>query len=125
MTVISACGYTGRVKLGIEYFESMVSDFGLEPRPEHYSCVVNLLCRAGELEKAWKMVNEMTPKENGSYNISMLGGFCFMLATNLEMLNWVNWLLIRHLRWILIMSGSMFCYQICMLNPVCGMRLGS
>ena len=63
MTVISACGYTGRVKLGIEYFESMVSDFGLEPRPEHYSCVVDLLCRAGELEKAWKMVNEMTPKE--------------------------------------------------------------
>ncbi|KAL6346600.1 hypothetical protein AAG906_000218 [Vitis piasezkii] len=73
VTVISACGHTGHVKLGIKYFESMVSDFGLEPGPEHYSCVVDLLCRAGELEKAWKMVNEMTPKENGSYSISMWG----------------------------------------------------
>ena len=73
VTIISACGHTGHVKLGIEYFESMVSDFGLEPGPEHYSCVVDLLCRAGELEKAWKMVNEMTLKENGSYSISMWG----------------------------------------------------
>lgn len=73
VTVISACGHTGHVKLGIKYFESMVSDFGLEPGPEHYSCVVDLLCRAGELEKAWKMVNEMTLKENGSYSISMWG----------------------------------------------------
>lgn len=73
VTVISACGHTGHVKLGIEYFESMVSEFGLEPGPEHYSCVVDLLCRAGELEKAWKMVNEITTKENGSCSISMWG----------------------------------------------------
>ena len=45
----------------------------LEPGPEHYSCVVDLLCRAGELERAWKMVNEMTTKENGSYSVSMWG----------------------------------------------------
>ena len=73
VTVISAFGHTGHVKLGIQYFESMVSDFGLEPGPEHYSCVVDLLCRAGELERAWKMVNEMTTKENGSYTVSMWG----------------------------------------------------
>ena len=39
VTVISACGHTGNVKLGIQYFQSMVSDFGLEPGPEHYSTV--------------------------------------------------------------------------------------
>ena len=73
VTVISACGHTGHGKLGIQYFESMVSDYGLEPGPEHYSCIVDLLCRAGELERAWKMVNEMTHKENGCYSVSMWG----------------------------------------------------
>lgn len=73
VTVISASGHTGHVQLGIKYFESMVSDFGLEPCPEHYSCVVDLLCRAGELERAWKIVSEMTNKENGSYSVSMWG----------------------------------------------------
>lgn len=62
VTVISACAHTGQVDLGLSYFESMVHDFGLDPGPEHYSCVVDLLCRAGELEKAWKLVNEMPGK---------------------------------------------------------------
>ena len=40
VTVISACGHTGQVNLGIEYFESMVGDFGLDPKPERYSCLI-------------------------------------------------------------------------------------
>ncbi|KAE9448268.1 hypothetical protein C3L33_19849, partial [Rhododendron williamsianum] len=35
-TVISTCGHTGQVNLGIDYFESMVYDFGLDPTSEHY-----------------------------------------------------------------------------------------
>ncbi|XP_057488669.1 pentatricopeptide repeat-containing protein At4g21300-like [Actinidia eriantha] len=73
VTVISACGHTGQVNLGIEYFESMVGDFGLDPKPEHYSCLIDLLCRAGELEKAWKLVNEMSYKANGNCTVSMWG----------------------------------------------------
>ncbi|GAB2291737.1 hypothetical protein Dimus_025986 [Dionaea muscipula] len=59
VTVISACSHTGKVGLGLQYFESMVRDFGLNPGSEHYSCMTDLLCRAGELEKAWKLVNEI------------------------------------------------------------------
>ncbi|GMH13477.1 hypothetical protein Nepgr_015318 [Nepenthes gracilis] len=59
LTVISACAHTGQLNLGFEYFHSMVNDFGLDPGPEHYSCMIDLLCKAGELEKAWKMVGEM------------------------------------------------------------------
>ncbi|KAI8554164.1 hypothetical protein RHMOL_Rhmol05G0077400 [Rhododendron molle] len=73
VTVVSACGHTGQVNLGIEYFESMVCDFGLDPTPEHYSCLIDLLCRAGELEKAWKVVNEMPYKANGCCTVSMWG----------------------------------------------------
>ncbi|KAL6952161.1 hypothetical protein U1Q18_003764 [Sarracenia purpurea var. burkii] len=71
--VISACGHTGEVNLGIKYFESMVFDFGMDPSPEHYSCLIDLLCRAGELDKAWKLVNEMSHKVSGSCTVSMWG----------------------------------------------------
>lgn len=73
VTVISACGHTGQVKLGIEYFEWMVHDYKLEPGPEHYSCLVDLLCRAGELDKAWKLINEMLDRGHGSSSVSMWG----------------------------------------------------
>ncbi|KAL9270731.1 putative pentatricopeptide repeat-containing protein [Drosera capensis] len=59
VTVISTCSLSGQVGLGVEYFESMTRDFGLEPGSEHYSCIVDLLCRAGELEKAWNLVNKI------------------------------------------------------------------
>ncbi|KAJ4833682.1 hypothetical protein Tsubulata_021649 [Turnera subulata] len=73
VTVISACGHTGQVKLGMEYFESMARDFKLNPGPEHYSCVIDLLCRAGELDKAWKLVNEMLAEGHECSSISMWG----------------------------------------------------
>ncbi|XVE93751.1 hypothetical protein REPUB_Repub01dG0221300 [Reevesia pubescens] len=68
VTVISACRHTGQIGLGLDYFDSMTRLYKLIPGPEHYSCVVDLLCRAGELEKAMKVVNEMLQKghNNGS-----------------------------------------------------------
>ncbi|KAG6411965.1 hypothetical protein SASPL_124621 [Salvia splendens] len=59
LTVISACSHTGQVDLGVEYFESMTRDYGLCASREHYSCLVDLLCRAGELERAWGIVSEL------------------------------------------------------------------
>ncbi|PIN14267.1 hypothetical protein CDL12_13089 [Handroanthus impetiginosus] len=59
LTVISACGHTGQVDLGMEYFECMTRYYGLVPSQEHYSCLVDLLCRAGELERAFKLVSEI------------------------------------------------------------------
>ncbi|KAL0376209.1 UNVERIFIED_CONTAM: putative pentatricopeptide repeat-containing protein [Sesamum calycinum] len=35
LTVISACGHTGQVDLGMEYFESMTRDYGLVASQEH------------------------------------------------------------------------------------------
>ncbi|KAG6651631.1 hypothetical protein I3843_06G121300 [Carya illinoinensis] len=73
VTVLSACGYTGQVNLGIEFFESMTRDFGLFPGQEHYSCLIDLLCRAGQLDRAWKLVNGTLYKGHGSCSVSMWG----------------------------------------------------
>lgn len=73
VTVLSACGHTGQVNLGVELFKSMTHDFGLDPGPEHYSCLIDLLCRAGQLDRALRLVNEMVHKGHGSCSISMWG----------------------------------------------------
>ncbi|KAF5764476.1 putative tetratricopeptide-like helical domain superfamily [Helianthus annuus] len=78
VTVISACGHTGQVDLGAEYFESMARDFGLSPSPEHYGCLVDLFCRAGELEKAWNVVNKMPNEVSASVTVwgALLNACC-------------------------------------------------
>jgi pentatricopeptide repeat protein len=55
LAVLSACQHAGEVAKGLKYFESMRADYGLVPTPEHYGCVVNMLCRAGEVAKAWEI----------------------------------------------------------------------
>ncbi|PKI79263.1 hypothetical protein CRG98_000335 [Punica granatum] len=62
VTVLSACARTGQVERGIQYFESMTGEYGLTPCEEHYSCLIDLLSRAGELGKAQSLVDEMLLK---------------------------------------------------------------
>ncbi|XWS55023.1 hypothetical protein CRYUN_Cryun10bG0139200 [Craigia yunnanensis] len=71
VTVFSACGHTGQLGLGLEYFDSMTHVYKLMPGPEHYSCVVNLLCRAGQLENEMKVVNEMLQKGHNNGSVSL------------------------------------------------------
>uniref|UniRef100_A0ACD5V6Q1 Uncharacterized protein n=1 Tax=Avena sativa TaxID=4498 RepID=A0ACD5V6Q1_AVESA len=55
LAVLSACQHSGEVVKGLKYFEYMLADYGLVPTPEHYGCVVNMLCWAGEVAKAWEI----------------------------------------------------------------------
>ncbi|XP_056160942.1 putative pentatricopeptide repeat-containing protein At3g23330 isoform X1 [Syzygium oleosum] len=65
VTVIAACARTGQVALGIEFFESIRNEYNVKPTQEHYSCLVDLLSRAGELDRAWKLLDEMLQKGFG------------------------------------------------------------
>ncbi|KAF8685878.1 hypothetical protein HU200_043791 [Digitaria exilis] len=58
LAVLSACQHAGEVAKGLKYFESMHEHYGLVPAPEHYGCVVNMLCRAGEVAKAWEIATK-------------------------------------------------------------------
>ncbi|CAL9225186.1 unnamed protein product [Arabidopsis halleri] len=60
--VLSACSHIGLVGKGIEYFESMNSEYGIAPMPEHYVCVVDMLTRAGLLSRAKDFIQEMPIK---------------------------------------------------------------
>ncbi|XP_073034832.1 pentatricopeptide repeat-containing protein At4g33990-like [Primulina eburnea] len=73
LSVISACGHTGQVDLGIKFFESMTLIYGLSASQKHYSCLVDLLCRAGELEKACKLVDVVSNTGYENFTVSLWG----------------------------------------------------
>ncbi|KAL3655298.1 hypothetical protein CASFOL_001084 [Castilleja foliolosa] len=57
--VLFACSHAGLVKDGEYYFKSMKMLFGIDPGREHYGCMVDLLGRAGKIEEAMKLIQEM------------------------------------------------------------------
>ncbi|CAN0877694.1 Pentatricopeptide repeat-containing protein At1g56690, mitochondrial [Linum grandiflorum] len=72
--VLSACSYTGRVKEGLELFESMESIHSVVPKTEHYSCVVDLLGRAGKLNEAMELIQNMSVEPDAFVWGALLGG---------------------------------------------------
>ncbi|CAL9189640.1 unnamed protein product [Musa hybrid cultivar] len=71
LAVISACNHSGDVIKGLHYFESMYRVHNLVPGPEHYGCVVDMLCRVGNLKMAWKFTNEMILETEGDGDSNM------------------------------------------------------
>ncbi|XP_072952443.1 pentatricopeptide repeat-containing protein ELI1, chloroplastic [Typha angustifolia] len=57
--VLNACSHSGLVDEGREFFSSMERDYGIEPKVEHYGCIVDLLGRAGCVDEAYELVQSM------------------------------------------------------------------
>lgn len=47
-------------------FSLMVHNYGIPPRSEHYACLVEVLSRAGQLQRACKIINDMPFKADSS-----------------------------------------------------------
>ncbi|KAJ4826724.1 Pentatricopeptide repeat-containing protein [Turnera subulata] len=60
--LLSACSHAGFVEEGRSLFDHMVNVVGLEPRIEHYGCMVDLLGRAGLLGEAEQIIFNMPLK---------------------------------------------------------------
>lgn len=60
ISVLSACANAGLVSEGQAIFSSMKDQYGIQPKVEHYGCLVNLLGRAGQLEEAYRLVRNTT-----------------------------------------------------------------
>lgn len=59
VSVLNACSHGGLVHLGLQIFQSMQRDYGVEPQVEHYGCMVDLLGRAGQIEEAYDFIQKM------------------------------------------------------------------
>jgi len=57
--LLSACSHEGRVDEGMWCYASMVTEYMISAKSEHYTCMVDLLGRAGHLQEAENMVMAM------------------------------------------------------------------
>ncbi|XP_038981069.1 pentatricopeptide repeat-containing protein At3g62890-like [Phoenix dactylifera] len=74
MGILSACTHAGLVDDGLKYFNRMSYEFGIDPKVEHYGCVVDLLSRAGRLDEAENLINSMQVPPNVIVWGALLGG---------------------------------------------------
>ncbi|GMH27345.1 hypothetical protein Nepgr_029188 [Nepenthes gracilis] len=58
-SVLSACSQKGLTGEGWYYFGIMSNEHGIEPKMEHYACMVTLLSRAGKIREAYFMIKKM------------------------------------------------------------------
>ncbi|KAK8970414.1 putative pentatricopeptide repeat-containing protein [Platanthera guangdongensis] len=73
VSLLVACSHSGLVKQGLQFFNSMQEKFGVEPRDEHYSCVIDMLGRAGRLGEAEEFIGRMPAEPNAFAWCSLLG----------------------------------------------------
>jgi pentatricopeptide repeat protein len=83
VNLLSACAHSGLVEEGRHYFRHMVEVHGIEPRIEHFGCMVDLLGRAGMLEEARKLIDEM-PMSPDAGVLGALLGAC-KIHSNIEL----------------------------------------
>ncbi|XP_058095050.1 pentatricopeptide repeat-containing protein At3g12770-like [Magnolia sinica] len=57
--VLSACSRAGLITEGFEIYNLLTVDYGILPTMEIYSCVVDMLGRAGQLDQALNFINSM------------------------------------------------------------------
>ncbi|XP_057969558.1 pentatricopeptide repeat-containing protein At5g66500, mitochondrial-like [Malania oleifera] len=62
LAVLSACRHSGLVEQGQECFVSVQHRYGMDPGPEHYACLIDILGRAGQIEDVWCVFDEMIKK---------------------------------------------------------------
>ncbi|KAL3609644.1 hypothetical protein D5086_000664 [Populus alba] len=59
IALFAACSHSGMVDEGLSLFHKMKTEHGIEPAPDHYACIVDLVGRAGKVEEAYGLVNTM------------------------------------------------------------------
>ncbi|XP_050217829.1 pentatricopeptide repeat-containing protein At5g48910-like [Mercurialis annua] len=72
--LLSACSHSGLVDKGRMYFDLMTKNFSIEPKIEHYGCMVDMLCRAGLVNEALEFVRKMPIEPNAVVCRTLING---------------------------------------------------
>nr|KJB41367.1 hypothetical protein B456_007G101300 [Gossypium raimondii] len=71
LAILSACSHGGLVNEGLHYFNIMMNDYRIIPDSKHYTCLVDLLGRAGLLNEAFSFITShpvaCTPDTLGAF----------------------------------------------------------
>jgi pentatricopeptide repeat protein len=70
--LLSACSHAGLVDEGMRCYVSMVTDYMISAKLEHFTCMVDLLGHAGQLQEAENMLMAMPFKPDVAAWIALL-----------------------------------------------------
>uniref|UniRef100_A0A2N9G6I8 DYW domain-containing protein n=1 Tax=Fagus sylvatica TaxID=28930 RepID=A0A2N9G6I8_FAGSY len=73
LALLNACSHSGFIDEGRRFLEVMQCEYHLEPWPEHYACLVDLLGRANRLEEAYQFVKTMQIQPTAEVWCALLG----------------------------------------------------
>nr|KYP48623.1 Pentatricopeptide repeat-containing protein At3g63370 family [Cajanus cajan] len=73
LALLYACSHSGLLAEGKRFFDIMKYEYQLEPWPEHYACVVDLLSRSNSLEEAYNFVRNIPIKPSSEVWCALLG----------------------------------------------------
>lgn len=73
VSVLFACSHSGLLDQGRQYFVSMTDSYGIKAEISHYSCMVDLLGRAGKIEEAENLINSSEFSNDSSLWAALLG----------------------------------------------------
>ncbi|XP_031494399.1 pentatricopeptide repeat-containing protein At1g08070, chloroplastic-like [Nymphaea colorata] len=73
VAMLSSYSHAGMVEEGLRLLDCMSSTFNVTPKAEHYGCVIDLLGRAGLLEKAMELISGMPMEPNAGAWGALLG----------------------------------------------------
>ncbi|XP_022755092.1 pentatricopeptide repeat-containing protein At1g31430 [Durio zibethinus] len=84
--VLSACNHGGLVEEGRRVFDSMSKVYQIEPKLDHYACLIDLLGRAGLLAEVEKLIDDI-PRKGGENIVPLYGSLLSACRTygNVEM----------------------------------------
>ncbi|MCO5546839.1 hypothetical protein L7F22_000276 [Adiantum nelumboides] len=72
LSILSACNNGGLVNEGSIFFKRMRDEAGLEPMPQHYNCMVDLLSRNGCINEAKDLLDSLPYISDGAAWTSLL-----------------------------------------------------
>lgn len=74
VSLLAACTHAGLVEEGKKRFSEMTGKYSILPEIEHYGCMIDLLCRVGLLEEAFRLIKTMRVPPNAVVWGSLLSG---------------------------------------------------
>ncbi|KAL5722493.1 hypothetical protein ACHQM5_006009 [Ranunculus cassubicifolius] len=60
--ILTACSHCGLLEESQQFFERMKREYLIEPELEHYGAMIDLLCRASQLNEVQRMIDSMPMK---------------------------------------------------------------
>ncbi|XP_057420442.1 pentatricopeptide repeat-containing protein At4g20770 [Lotus japonicus] len=64
IAVLTACTHSALVDEGVEIFNAMLQKFGMVPKVDHYTCIIDCLSRAGRFQEVEVILDTMPSKDD-------------------------------------------------------------